>query len=132
MQAKTYSLPDQTYLLELNLEVLKTLWNDKKFDTYKPYSLFPASLIDLACIKEDKISYEEVENTIKNTAGPLLESIKLFDYYVGDPIPKGYQSLGFKLKFRDPEKTLTNEEVEKIVKRITNNLEQNLNINVRN
>jgi len=129
--AKTNLLINETYVFEFNLEILKTLWQAKQLYTYKPYSLFPASLVDLACIKNDSIAFKEVETKIWEIGGPLLESINLFDYYSGLPIPSGYHSLGFKLKFRNFDRTLTNEEVDSIVKKITNSLEKDFDIKMR-
>lgn len=131
MIAKANSLVDQTYIFEFNLEVLNTLWQAKQIYTYKPYSTFPASQVDLACIKKDNISFTEVENRIRQIAGPSLESMNLFDYYSGSPIPLGYHSLGFKLRFRKFDQTLTNEEVESIVKKITNSLVKDFDIKIR-
>lgn len=129
--AKTNSLIDETYVFELNLEVLKSLWQAKQIYTYKPYSLFPFSFVDLACIKNNNISFKDVEQKIVEIGGPLLESIHLFDYYAGTPIPAGYHSLGFKLKFRNFDRTLKNDEVESIVKNITNRLEKDFDIRIR-
>lgn len=131
MTAKTNSLSDETFLFEFSLEVLEKLWRAKQIYTYKPYSLFPASLIDLACIKKDTISFKAVEETIREVGKPLLDSVTLFDYYSGAPIPTGYHSLGFKLKFRNFDRTLTNDEVEDIVKKITISLEKNFEIVIR-
>jgi phenylalanyl-tRNA synthetase beta chain len=129
--AKTNSLNYDTFLFEFNLEVLKTQWQSKQIYTYKPYSLFPASLIDLACIKKNEISFKDVETKIREIAGPLLESVNLFDYYSGLPIPPGYHSLGFKLKFRNINRTLTNEEVGNIIKNIRFSLEKDFSIIIR-
>jgi len=131
MIAKKYSLSNEIFLFEFNLEVLKNLWKAKQIYTYQAYSLFPTSLVDLACIKSDTIPFKDVELKIRSTGGPLLESITLFDYYAGDPIPQGYHSLGFKLKFRNFERTLTNEEVEGVVKNITKSLEKEFDITIR-
>jgi phenylalanyl-tRNA synthetase beta chain len=129
--AKTNFLKDETFLFEFNLDVLKRQWQSKQIYNYKPYSLFPASLIDLACIKKNEISFKDVETKIREIGGPLLESVNLFDYYSGLPIPPGYHSLGFKLKFRKIDRTLTNEEVENIVKNIRFSLEKDFNIIIR-
>ena len=131
MIAKKYSISNEIFLFEFNLEALKNLWKAKQIYTYQAYSLFPTSLVDLACIKNDTISFKNVELKIRSIGGPLLESITLFDYYAGDPIPQGYHSLGFKLKFRNFERTLTSEEVEGVVKNITKSLEKEFDIIIR-
>ena len=43
-------------------------------------------------------------------AGPLLESVRLFDVYAGDQVAAGHRSLAFALRLRAPDRTLTAEE----------------------
>ena len=129
--AKTNSLIDEIYLFEFNLNILNSFWVSVQIFPYVPYSLYPASIIDLAFIKNTNVTFEEVKNKIQEMGAPLLESMNLFDYYDGDPIPSGYQNLGFKLKFRTFNKTLTNEEVDNIVKKIKSSLETNFDIIIR-
>lgn len=128
---KTNSLIDEIYLFEFNLNVLNHFWLPVQIFPYVPYSLYPASVIDLAFIKNTNVTFEEVKNKIQEIGTPLLESIDLFDYYDGDPIPSGYQNLGFKLKFRTFNRTLTSEEVDNIVKKIKSSLETNFDIIIR-
>jgi phenylalanyl-tRNA synthetase beta chain len=129
--AKSKGLSDQTFMFEINLEILKEYWQVKQISMYKPYSLFPASLIDLAIIKKNDILFSDIQKKIYEIGWPLLETITLFDYYSGSPIPPGYHSLGFKLKFRIFDRTLTNEEVDSILKRITYSLERDFDIKIR-
>jgi phenylalanyl-tRNA synthetase beta chain len=51
-----------------------------------------------------------VEAALRTGAGDLLESIRLFDVYTGDPVPAGKKSLAFALRFRAPDRTLTEAE----------------------
>jgi phenylalanyl-tRNA synthetase beta chain len=69
----------------------------------------PAAVQDVALIVDQKVTAKEVEEALRMGAGPLLESIKLFDRY--DKIGDGKISLAFTLVFRDQNRTLTGEEV---------------------
>ena len=69
----------------------------------------PAAVQDVALIVDQKVTAKEVEEALRLGAGPLLESIKLFDRY--DKIGDGKISLAFTLVFRDQNRTLTGEEV---------------------
>ena len=42
--------------------------------------------------------------------GDLLEEVRLFDVYTGEQVADGHRSLAFALRFRAPDRTLTNEE----------------------
>ena len=69
----------------------------------------PAALQDVALIVEQSVSASDVEAALRKGAGPLLESITLFDRY--DKIGDGKVSLAFTLVFRAPDRTLTGAEV---------------------
>jgi phenylalanyl-tRNA synthetase beta chain len=69
----------------------------------------PAALQDVALIVDESVSAKDVEEALRKGAGPLLESVTLFDRY--DKIGGGKISLAFTLVFRDPIRTLTGEEV---------------------
>ena len=53
----------------------------------------------------------EVEQALRDGAGPLLEQIRLFDVYIGPQVGEGSRSLAYALRFRAPDRTLTDAEV---------------------
>ena len=53
----------------------------------------------------------EVEAALRDGAGELLESLRLFDVYRGAQVGAGHESLAYTLRFRAPDRTLTVEEV---------------------
>lgn len=130
-QAKTYSFQRPLFLFELDLNILEFFWKPNYQFKYKPYSMFPTYTVDIACLKKDTIFFKEVQMKVRELAGPLLESMELFDYYGGAPIPKGFHNLGLKLKFRKFEGTLTTDEVERIVATIIRALQQDFEIQIR-
>lgn len=129
--AKTNSIMDEIYLFELNLDVLNTLWKPVQILPYNSYSFHPVSIVDLAFIKSNRVTFEEVKNNMYQMGTPLIESIELFDYYEGSVVPLGYQSLAFKLKFRSFDRTLTTQEINVIIKKIKKSLETNFDIIIR-
>jgi phenylalanyl-tRNA synthetase beta chain len=129
--AKTNSIMDEVYLFEFNLNLLNSLWKPVQILPYVPYSFHPVSIIDLAFIKSNRVTFEEIENNMYEIGTPLLESIELFDYYEGSIIPLGYHSLAFKLKFRSFKRTLTTQEINVIIKKMKTSLEMNFDIIIR-
>jgi phenylalanyl-tRNA synthetase beta chain len=69
----------------------------------------PAALQDVALVVDQSVAAAEVESALKKGAGPLLESISLFDRY--DKIGDGKISLAFTLVFRATDRTLTGAEI---------------------
>ncbi|HUE08413.1 MAG TPA: phenylalanine--tRNA ligase subunit beta [Acidimicrobiales bacterium] len=74
-------------------------------------SRFPSSDIDLAFVVDDRYATDVVADTLRTSAGDLLESVRLFDVYRGTGIPAGARSLAYRLRFCSPVRTLTDEEV---------------------
>jgi phenylalanyl-tRNA synthetase beta chain len=59
----------------------------------------------------------KIEKLIAEAVGKILESIKLFDVYVGPPILLGMKSVAFSIKMRADDRTLTDEEADAAMKR---------------
>ncbi|HOO80160.1 MAG TPA: hypothetical protein PLQ04_07210, partial [Lachnospiraceae bacterium] len=72
----------------------------------------------------------DIEKTIRQRGGKILESLSLFDIYEGDQIKAGYKSIAYSLVFRDMTKTLDDNEVNAAMKKILNGLES-MNIELR-
>ena len=53
---------------------------------------------------------EQLAATLREGAGPLCESVRLFDVYTGPQVGEGHRSLAFALRFRAPDRTLTEKE----------------------
>jgi phenylalanyl-tRNA synthetase beta chain len=74
-------------------------------------SRFPASTIDLAFVVADTVPAAAIEGTLRDSAGTILEDVALFDVFRSDVLGAGNVSLAFTLRFRAPDRTLTDEEV---------------------
>lgn len=84
---------------------------------YRPVSRFPASNIDLAFVVADAVPAASVEATLRESGGELLEEIRLFDVFRSDALGPGRASVAFALRFRAPDRTLTDEEVAELRER---------------
>jgi phenylalanyl-tRNA synthetase beta chain len=73
---------------------------------------------DLAFVVSQEVAAGAVLEAVRDAGGPGLASCELFDVFVGDPMPEGSKSLAFALEFRDPERTLTDEQAEESVRAI--------------
>jgi phenylalanyl-tRNA synthetase beta chain len=104
----TYGLPARTAYAEVDLDAL--------IDAAPPLaepaviSAMPVAKEDVALIVDESVPASAVEAALRAGAGELLESVRLFDLYTGDPIPAGRKSLAFALRFRAPDRTLTEAE----------------------
>ena len=72
-----------------------------------------------------------ITKQIKKTAGSLLTNIEIFDVYEGKNIPKDKRSIAYSLSFGKQDRTLTDEEVNEIMKKIIETLENKMAIKLR-
>lgn len=105
----TFGLPPRTAAAELDLTVLLA---SARGDVRAPrLSSYPVAKADVALVVEADISAAEVEEALRAGAGSLLESVRLFDVYVGEQAGAGRKSLAYGLRFRAPDRTLTEVEI---------------------
>jgi phenylalanyl-tRNA synthetase beta chain len=79
--------------------------------TAGPVSRYPSSAIDLAFVVSDDVPAGEVLRILRASGGDLLESVRAFDVFRSDALGAGKVSLAFALRFRAPDRTLTDAEV---------------------
>lgn len=85
---------------------------------HSPAPRFPAVVQDVAVVLDVAVPAETVEGLIRRVGQPLVKRVELFDVYQGDPIPAGKRSLAYHIAYQSPERTLTDEEVAEIHRRI--------------
>ena len=78
---------------------------------FRAPSRFPASTIDLAFVVADAVAAADVVRTLRATVGELLEEVRTFDAFRSDAMGDGLRSLAFSLRFRAPDRTLTDADV---------------------
>lgn len=118
------------YVMEINLSIL--LSNKTSKMKYKEISKYPGISKDMAFILDNNITSEEVIKTIKKTGGKLVNSVKVFDLYMGNNLGENKKSLAFNLYFEDSNKTLTLEEITPIFDKITHEVENKYHATLRN
>ncbi|MDY6055916.1 phenylalanine--tRNA ligase subunit beta [Micrococcus sp.] len=101
-------LPARTSVWELDLGTLGAAAPDTVVAA--ALSTYPVSTQDVALVVAGDVVAGDVRATLAEGAGPLLESVELFDVYTGAGVPEGHKSLAFSLRFRAPDRTLTAEE----------------------
>lgn len=113
----------ETYAGEIDLEaVLSNAGDDVK---YKQLCRFPAVTRDIAMLVDDSVKAAEIENVIRKAGGNLLEELNLFDVYKGKQIPDGKKSVAYSAVYRG-NRTLKDEEINKIFNKTVRSLEHNL------
>lgn len=109
-QQKTFDL-NETYVFEVDLEAIMAI--QVEAPAFKPLPRFPSVTRDIALVVDEEVAAGNVQTVIQQTGGKLLKEVSLFDVYHGEHLEEGKKSLAFSLKYYDPERTLTDEEVVK-------------------
>lgn len=120
--AENFGCDTRTYCGYLFVDVL--IKNATESAQYKPLPKFPSITRDIAMLVEDSVTVADIERLIKKKAGNILEKSKLFDVYKGKQVPEGYKSIAYSVVFRAENRTLTDDEVSKVMKDILTALEE--------
>lgn len=100
----------ETYVFDVNME--KTIASYEEQPSFAKIPKFPSVSRDIAFILDQDTEAGRVQNAISELGAPLVKEVELFDVYEGEHLPEGKKSVAYHLIYQDPEKTLTDEEVE--------------------
>ncbi|MFI2708142.1 phenylalanine--tRNA ligase subunit beta, partial [Nocardioides sp. CER28] len=99
-----FGLPERSAAVVVDLDAL--MRQAPEVVSGPVFSTFPVAKEDVALVVDEGVTAGAVEAALREGAGPLLESVRLFDVYVGEQIGEGRKSLAFALRFRAPDRTL--------------------------
>lgn len=120
--AEAFELRGTAYLVEVDLVGL--LPYIEAAPAFHPLPRFPSTLRDLALVMDYQVPAARVQGII--TAHPLVASAVLFDVFTGGKLPPGKKSLAYRITYRSPGHTLTDEEVNRAQQQILEQLSRDL------
>jgi len=85
---------------------------------YHPIAVYPAVRRDLALVVDQNVTYESLEKIGYKYGSKLIKNISLFDVYEGDKILTGKKSYAMNFVLQHPDKTLTDEEINKTMNKL--------------
>lgn len=104
---RSTGVPPRTAVAELDLDALIT----RAVPPRAPeFSTYPLAKEDVALVVASDVTAGEVAATLREGAGELCEQVRLFDLWTGAQVGEGRKSLAFALRFRAPDRTLTEAE----------------------
>ncbi|MDO4268007.1 MAG: phenylalanine--tRNA ligase subunit beta [Eubacteriales bacterium] len=119
--ADNYKIGGRVYIAVLDMPAVVPFVS---FDwKYEGLARFPATTRDISMVVPKDILAGQIEDVIAQRGGKLLESYKLFDIYEGAQIQVGFKSVAYSISFRAKDHTLTDDEVNAVMKKILNGLE---------
>jgi len=107
--AKRFELKQPVWVFEVNFSLVAAA--AQECPQFQPLPRYPAVFRDLAIILPAAIPAAQVAEVLFACGRPYLAAAELFDVYTGPPVPAGQRSLAYHLCYRDPERTLTDADV---------------------
>ena len=115
-----FKIKGKVAAFDINFELLIQLVEEEA--SYRPPSKYPAAVRDIAVLVNSEDRVTNVLNVINVAGGELVTDVDLFDMYEGEEIPEGKKNLAFHIIFQAQNRTLTDEEVDKIHNKIVQEL----------
>ncbi|NOU26486.1 MAG: phenylalanine--tRNA ligase subunit beta [Polyangiaceae bacterium] len=97
-------------IVSLDLEALRII--GRAAPKFQAIPKFPANARDISLVVKDVVPAGDVQDALKNAAGPLAEDVELFDRFTGGSTPKDHVNLAFRVRYRAADRTLTDAEVD--------------------
>ena len=129
-EREKYNIEKEIYLANINWS--RFIENCFTKPTYfKDLPKFPSIKRDFALLLNKEITFAEIEEISLKTERKILKSVELFDVYEGKNLPAGKKSYGVSFNFQDKNRTLTDKQVDKIMKKLEKNFVENFNAELR-
>ena len=124
---KSLDIDGKVYVFELSLNDVV----DSVVPEFETLSKFPALRRDLALLVDDAVNAGQIEDCLSKIDSDILKSFQLFDVYSGEGVELGKKSLAVAFILQHKERTLTDDEVDSLLKTVTETLSQKLNATIR-
>ena len=136
-----FGFGERLAMIKMGIPDIRILWSDDPRITsqfkdinskYKEVSKYPAISRDISFVIDKNINLNNYYEIVRDFAENLIEEVKLIDSYEDEKkFGKDSKSYTFRIVYRSPERTLKNDEVNKIQEEIRNKTKQDLNAILR-
>ena len=122
---KEFGIKQEVLFADFDWKSLNEISGKKKI---KVSSLlkFPSVKRDLALLIDEKVTFKEIYNLSFQVERNLLKDVGLFDVYQGDKLPEGKKSYAVSFVLQDSNKTLKDTQIDKIMQKLQQSFEKNL------
>ena len=122
---KEFGIKQEVLFADFDWKSLNEISGKKKI---KVSSLlkFPSVKRDLALLIDEKVTFKEIYNLSFQVERNLLKDVGLFDVYQGDKLPEGKKSYAVSFVLQDSNKTLKDSQIDKIMQKLQQSFEKNL------
>lgn len=125
-----FGINSEIFFADFNWDFLLSLISLKNFEV-QPIPRFPKVERDFALLLDEHISFKELKDAALEIEKKLLKSVHLFDVYTGKNLPEGKKSYALNFVFLNPEKTLTDKEIDTIMSKFRSKFETDFGASLR-
>ncbi|MUP46348.1 phenylalanine--tRNA ligase subunit beta [Gramella sp. BOM4] len=127
---KKFDIEQEVLYADFNWDALLETAKTQK-TTFSSIPKYPSMRRDFALLLDDSVRYSQIEEIARQTEKKLLKEVNLFDVYQGKNLPEGKKSYAVSFLFQDENKTLTDKQVDKMMKKLQHRFEKELQAELR-
>ena len=128
---KHFGIKNEVFFATLNLDSIYKSTAKQKVN-FVPLNKYPGSRRDLALVVDEGVEFNKIQAIAKKVEKKYLKEVNLFDIYRNEEqIGKGKKSYSVSFEFENPEKTIKDKEVDKVMSTLIDQYEKQLNAKIR-
>ncbi len=121
---QSFDLDRTVFFAEFDWEQICKITLGSEPSKFKTISKHPSVKRDLALVIDRSVSFDALKQIAFKTERKMLKEVDMFDEYIGKPIPAGKKSYGLRFTIQDEHKTLSDQQIDKIMKQLLTQFEQ--------
>ncbi len=126
---KDFGIKQEIFYVDLNTALLFKSANPKF--VAQEVAKFPEVRRDLSLVLDKQVTFEEIKELVQATEKRLITEIITFDVYEGDKIPEGKKAYALGFTLQDENRTLKDEDIEKVMTKLMSAFESKMGALIR-
>ena len=127
---KKFEINENVLYAELDVNMIIDKYSDQPIH-FKKISKFPEVSRDLSILIDKEVRFEDIYKTVRQINQKLIKEISLFDVFQAKNLPDDKKSYGIAFKIQDNDKTLSESEIEGLMKKIISKIEKDFKAELR-
>ena len=127
---KKFEINENVLYAELDVNMIIDKYSNQPIH-FKKISKFPEVSRDLSILIDKEVRFEDIYKTVRQINQKLIKEISLFDVFQGKNLPDDKKSYGIAFKIQDNDKTLSESEIEGLMKKIISKIEKDFKAELR-
>jgi phenylalanyl-tRNA synthetase beta chain len=127
---QAFGIKQPVFYIQFDLANLFAIYQSKQV-VYQEISKYPSVERDLALVIPQDTKYEAIEACVTEAKLDALKESRVFDIFESDKLGAQKKSVAINFVFNTPDKTLTDTEIDTMMKKLVQLFEKNLTAEVR-